>query len=229
VAKQAGKNRTGARSALRRKAISDGVLARTGLTDLRLIFECRHFDFGVNASDADRCVILMAPDFQPTYMGGCDPRAQRERRAHVPRHKKWPALAYKKRWFDGTSHLTHVFAGARRSIWPLRFGNLRSVGATERTNRHSLTAFGRYPRCAQRHRPNPPRVWPIRSCPEPGFARHESLPAFILLDLQAPKAYQIVGSALWSQPLQVGAGKEFTRKALSRVNLSAAGGESRGQ
>jgi hypothetical protein len=41
------------------------------VTDLRLIFECRHFDFMGNASDADRCVILMAPDFQPTYMGGC--------------------------------------------------------------------------------------------------------------------------------------------------------------
>ena len=48
------------------------LLARTGLTDLRLIFECRHFDFGVNASDADRSVILVAPDFQPTYTGGCD-------------------------------------------------------------------------------------------------------------------------------------------------------------
>jgi len=34
-------------------------------------------------------------------------------------------------WFDGTSHLTHVFVGARRSIWPLRFGNSRSVGATK--------------------------------------------------------------------------------------------------
>ena len=54
------------------------ALARTGLTDLRPIFECRHFDFGVNASDADRCVILVAPDFQPTYMGGCDLCAQLE-------------------------------------------------------------------------------------------------------------------------------------------------------
>jgi len=27
------------------------------------------------------------------------------------------AAALLNRWIDGTSHLTHVFAGARRSIW----------------------------------------------------------------------------------------------------------------
>ena len=72
-------------------------LLRTGLTDLRLIFECRHFDFGVNASDADRCVILMAPDFQPTYTGGCDLCASKMRcdtsaatasRCNVPRRAR---------------------------------------------------------------------------------------------------------------------------------------------
>ena len=34
--------------------------------------------------------------------------------------------------------------------------------------------------------------------PEPGFAYHEFLPALVLLDLQAPTAYQIAGSALCS-------------------------------
>ena len=53
------------------------VWTLSGMTDLWLIFECRHFDFGVNASDADRCVILMAPDFQQTCMGGGDLSAQR--------------------------------------------------------------------------------------------------------------------------------------------------------
>jgi hypothetical protein len=39
--------------------------ARPGLTDIGHFFECRHLDFGVSASHADRCVILVAPDFKP--------------------------------------------------------------------------------------------------------------------------------------------------------------------
>ena len=37
---------------------------------------CRQSDFGVNASDADRCVILIAQRFMTTSTGGCDLIAQ---------------------------------------------------------------------------------------------------------------------------------------------------------
>jgi hypothetical protein len=43
--------------------------AHSGLTARRLILECYQPDFWGNASGADRCVILMALDFQPTDMG----------------------------------------------------------------------------------------------------------------------------------------------------------------
>jgi hypothetical protein len=42
----------------------------------------------------DRLVLVMALEFQLPRLGGCDLSAQSERRAHVPRHTKWPALAY---------------------------------------------------------------------------------------------------------------------------------------
>jgi hypothetical protein len=38
------------------------LLARTGLTDLRLIFECRHSDFKPSPTAADRRAIRMTMD-----------------------------------------------------------------------------------------------------------------------------------------------------------------------
>ena len=70
---------------------------RRGLTDLWLFFECHHFDFGPARATPGRCVILMAPDFEPTCMGDV---------TWASKDQRWECLAqphgrYRRAWLRG--------------------------------------------------------------------------------------------------------------------------------
>jgi len=74
--------------------------------------------------------------------------------------------AFRNRWFFDASPNTVVFWHIRENVWAdeTQTRDLRSVGATERTNRNSLTAFGDIPDA--RNATAPARLGSVVMCAE---------------------------------------------------------------
>ena len=93
------------------------VRCATGLTALLQLRSVINLIFGSHASDADQRVILMALDFQPRCMGGCDLSCK-----SLSRGKRFPSVvlhtgsALRSRLFSCSGRLWIVFVDAGTSV-----------------------------------------------------------------------------------------------------------------